>query len=252
MQAGTPNIDWLQQQIALEPDLQQLEQHIASVEPGSGGVFWQPYLNGERAPFFSPEARAGYFGISQHTTRAELLRAVFEGLAYAIVDSLQGYPQGGELYLTGGGAASATAANHCRLHRQNGGFQSFNELSAARRGDSGGAQRRCPEPLSGAGADPLSTPSAGAQPLRRALSGVSPAARADAPGVAGPPRGASTYFRNNVYENCFTAEHAGDLSAFQQLGELRVEGWALEQAEAERRPADRTGPRRRGAGDQLR
>lgn len=108
MQAGTPNIDWLQQQIALEPDLQQLEQHIASVEPGSGGVFWQPYLNGERAPFFSPEARAGYFGISQHTTRAELLRAVFEGLAYAIVDSLQGYPQGGELYLTGGGAASAT------------------------------------------------------------------------------------------------------------------------------------------------
>ncbi len=33
---------------------------------------------------------------------------MFEGLAYAIVDSLQGYPQGGELYLTGGGAASAT------------------------------------------------------------------------------------------------------------------------------------------------
>ncbi|VUS22595.1 FGGY-family carbohydrate kinase [Klebsiella huaxiensis] len=108
MQAGTPNIDWLQQQISLNPDLQQLEQSIASVEPGSGGVFWQPYLNGERAPFFSPEARAGYFGISQHTTRAELQRAVFEGLAYAIVDSLQGYPQGGELYLTGGGAASAT------------------------------------------------------------------------------------------------------------------------------------------------
>lgn len=108
MQAGTPNIDWLQQQISLDPDLQALEQRIASVEPGSGGVFWQPYLNGERAPFFSPEARAGYFGISQHTTRAELQRAVFEGLAYAIVDSLQGYPQGGELYLTGGGAASAT------------------------------------------------------------------------------------------------------------------------------------------------
>ena len=108
MQAGTPNIDWLQQHISLTADLQLLEQSIADVEPGSGGVFWQPYLNGERAPFFSPDARAGYFGISQHTTRAELQRAVFEGLAYAIVDSLQGYPQGGELYLTGGGAASAT------------------------------------------------------------------------------------------------------------------------------------------------
>ncbi|RFC89809.1 carbohydrate kinase, partial [Klebsiella pneumoniae] len=40
--------------------------------------------------------------------RQELQRAVFEGLAFAIVDALQGYPQGGELYLTGGGAASAT------------------------------------------------------------------------------------------------------------------------------------------------
>ncbi|RXX99493.1 carbohydrate kinase, partial [Klebsiella pneumoniae] len=54
------------------------------------------------------DARAGFFGISPHTTRAELQRAVFEGLAFAIVDALQGYPQGGELNLTGGGAASAT------------------------------------------------------------------------------------------------------------------------------------------------
>ncbi|MFW4193059.1 FGGY-family carbohydrate kinase [Klebsiella sp. 10982] len=108
MQAGTPNIDWLQQHISLDADLDRLEQAIAEVEPGSGGVFWQPYLNGERAPFYSPDARAGFFGIRPHTTRAELQRAVFEGLAFAIVDALQGYPQGGELYLTGGGAASAT------------------------------------------------------------------------------------------------------------------------------------------------
>lgn len=108
MQAGTPNIDWLQQHISLDADLGRLEQAIAAVEPGSGGVFWQPYLNGERAPFYSPDARAGFFGISPHTTRAQLQRAVFEGLAFAIVDALQGYPQGGELYLTGGGAASAT------------------------------------------------------------------------------------------------------------------------------------------------
>ncbi len=108
MQAGTPNIDWLQQQLSLFPDLQQLEQNIAAEPPGSGGVFWQPYLNGERSPFYSPEARAGYFGISQHTRRASLERAVFEGLAYAIVDALEDYPTGGTLYLTGGGAASAT------------------------------------------------------------------------------------------------------------------------------------------------
>ena len=108
MQAGTPNIDWLQQQISLSPDLQQLELDIAAEPPGSGGVIWQPYLNGERSPFYSPEAKAGFFGISQHTRRSSLERAVFEGLAYAIVDALEDYPTGGELYLTGGGAASAT------------------------------------------------------------------------------------------------------------------------------------------------
>jgi len=108
MQAGTPNIDWLQRNLSLTDDLQLLEQEIATIPPGSGGVFWQPYLNGERSPFFNPQAKAGYFGISQQTTRAELQRAVFEGIAYAIVDSLQGYSTDGDLYITGGGAASAT------------------------------------------------------------------------------------------------------------------------------------------------
>ncbi|HEY3985841.1 FGGY-family carbohydrate kinase [Cedecea sp.] len=108
MQAGTPNIDWLQQHISLTPDLVALEQEIAAIPPGSGGVFWQPYLNGERAPFYNPTARAGFFGVDQHTSRAALQRAVFEGLAYAIVDSLTGYASEGDLYLTGGGAASAT------------------------------------------------------------------------------------------------------------------------------------------------
>ncbi len=124
MQAGTPNIDWLQQHISLDADLGRLEQAIAEVEPGSGGVFWQPYLNGERAPFYSPDARAGFFGISPHTTRAELQRAVFEGLAFAIVDALQGYPQGG-------GAVSDRrrrslgdlAADYRRLYRTHGGLQ---------------------------------------------------------------------------------------------------------------------------------
>lgn len=65
MQAGTPNIDWLQQHISLDADLGRLEQAIAAVEPGSGGVFWQPYLNGERAPFYSPDARAGFSALAR-------------------------------------------------------------------------------------------------------------------------------------------------------------------------------------------
>ncbi|STW08574.1 putative D-3-phosphoglycerate dehydrogenase [Klebsiella grimontii] len=154
---------------------------------------------------------------------------MFEGLAYAIVDSLQGYPQGGELYLTGGGAASATWLQMIADCTGRTVVSSpFNELSA-----------RGAAILAARSVDALSRYPALEQtryrpnpqahsPLRCALSGLPPAARADAPGVAGPPRGASTYFSGITHMKIvFTAEHAGDLSAFQQLGELRVEGWAL-------------------------
>ncbi|GKW10663.1 carbohydrate kinase [Pectobacterium carotovorum subsp. carotovorum] len=107
MQSGTPNIDWALTTLADDADFQTIGARIADVPPGSGGVFYQPYLNCERAPFYSTSARAGFFGIEQSTTNAHLLRAVFEGLAYAITDSLSGYPAHGDLYIAGGGAASA-------------------------------------------------------------------------------------------------------------------------------------------------
>ncbi|PWC16040.1 FGGY-family carbohydrate kinase [Brenneria corticis] len=106
MQSGTPNIDWALAQLAETTDFDELGKRIARIAPGSDGVFYQPYLNGERAPFYSQYARAGFFGIGQHTTNDHLLRAVFEGLAYAIKDSLTDYPDGGDLYIAGGGAAS--------------------------------------------------------------------------------------------------------------------------------------------------
>ncbi|KAA9001317.1 carbohydrate kinase [Affinibrenneria salicis] len=106
MQSGTPNIDWALAQLAGNADFEQLGARISRIAPGSDGVFYQPYLNGERAPFYSPGARAGFFGIGQHTTNDHLLRAVFEGLAYAIHDALADSPAAGDLYIAGGGAAS--------------------------------------------------------------------------------------------------------------------------------------------------
>lgn len=107
LQSGTPNIDWALSKLTDSKDFLQTSSQLEAVPAGCGGVFYQPYINGERAPFYSPSARAGFFGISQHTTDSHLLRAVFEGLAYAIKDSLADYPAGGRLYLAGGGAASS-------------------------------------------------------------------------------------------------------------------------------------------------
>ena len=107
MQAGTPNLDWAVRELGGDGDLERIGEQIAAIPAGSGGVLYQPYLNGERAPFYSQAARAGFFGIGQHTGNLHLLRAVFEGLAFAIKDSLHDYPPQGDLYLAGGGAASA-------------------------------------------------------------------------------------------------------------------------------------------------
>lgn len=64
MQSGTPNIDWALSTLTDDADFQTINARIARVPPGSGGVFYQPYLNGERAPFYSTSARAGFLASS--------------------------------------------------------------------------------------------------------------------------------------------------------------------------------------------
>ncbi|HEU0119580.1 MAG TPA: FGGY-family carbohydrate kinase [Bryobacteraceae bacterium] len=53
-------------------------------EPGAGGVTFLPYLAGERAPLWSERATGTFSGITPNTTRADLARAVYEGLCYAL------------------------------------------------------------------------------------------------------------------------------------------------------------------------
>lgn len=72
------------------------------------GVIYLPYLNGERAPFVDPLARAAFIGMSPGTTRADLTRAVLEGVAFAYrhaLDTLMTEPLS-RLILTGGGTRS--------------------------------------------------------------------------------------------------------------------------------------------------
>lgn len=91
-----------------------LEGQAASSSPGSNGVFYLPMIHGERAPVRDPHARGVFFGIQKRTTRADLYRAVLEGVAYAMrsirevmEEKLPAGIQVRELCLTGGGARSA-------------------------------------------------------------------------------------------------------------------------------------------------
>jgi xylulokinase len=54
----------------------------ASSPPGSGGVVFTPWLQGERSPVSDAHVRGGFHNVSLRTTRADLVRAVLEGVAY--------------------------------------------------------------------------------------------------------------------------------------------------------------------------
>jgi len=88
-----------------------LTAQAAAAPPGCRGVFWLPYLTGERTPHADPFARAGWIGIHAGTTRAELVRAVLEGATFAMNDAVSILRGRGlrirQVRLSGGGARSA-------------------------------------------------------------------------------------------------------------------------------------------------
>ncbi len=109
--AAAPNLDWMADALAFLPgEWQQMEQSADSAGPGAGGVIYLPYLaeSGERSPFVDSAASAAFLGITRSTTRGQLARAVYEGMALSLVDSLTELPPVSRLRL-GGGASSSFA-----------------------------------------------------------------------------------------------------------------------------------------------
>ncbi len=64
-----------------------LSAEAATVPPGSEGLLWTPYLMGERTPHLDATARAALVGLTASHTRAHIVRAILEGVAYSLKDS---------------------------------------------------------------------------------------------------------------------------------------------------------------------
>jgi xylulokinase len=65
-----------------------LNAEAQQVPHGSEGLFFLPYLAGERTPHADPQARGCFIGLTLAHTRGHLVRSVMEGVAYALRDSL--------------------------------------------------------------------------------------------------------------------------------------------------------------------
>ncbi|MBE2222671.1 MAG: FGGY-family carbohydrate kinase [Anaerolineae bacterium] len=91
---------------------QRLNEAAATVPAGSDGLIFTPWLYGERTPVEDHAIRGGFFNLSLTMTRAHMVRAVFEGVAYnskwllGYVEKFMKRPLS-ELRVIGGGAQSA-------------------------------------------------------------------------------------------------------------------------------------------------
>src|SRR5262249_23532565 len=86
-------------------------QEAAASPAGSEGVIWAPYLMGERTPHLDPHARAALVGLAASHTRAHIIRAILEGVAFSLRDSFEIFGEMGvpveSIRLGGGGARSS-------------------------------------------------------------------------------------------------------------------------------------------------
>ncbi len=117
---GGGSLGWFRDQFgqaerAVSPLIQQNPFELFSLQasqsqPGANGLIFLPYMAGERTPLWSSVARGVFFGLSYSSTRADILRAIMEGCAFAVYDNLQIAEEHGVTvseYLGSGGATQS-------------------------------------------------------------------------------------------------------------------------------------------------
>jgi xylulokinase len=88
MLSAAGSLAWLRQALGRAP-YDELLADAERWEPGTEGLLFQPYLAGERTPHAAPDARGTFVGLTLRHDRGALVRAVLEGVAYGLRDSLE-------------------------------------------------------------------------------------------------------------------------------------------------------------------
>jgi xylulokinase len=92
-QAAGYSLRWFRDQFGVGGDPAQdayarLMTEASTVPAGADGLLWAPYLMGERTPHLDPHARGALVGVSATHTRAHVVRAILEGVAFSLRDTL--------------------------------------------------------------------------------------------------------------------------------------------------------------------
>jgi xylulokinase len=117
---GGGTLKWFRQQLGAAEEAQQattglnvfeiMSREASQIKPGSEGLFFLPYMAGERSPLWDRHAKGVFIGIGYDKTRAHLIRSIMEGCAYALEHNLKTAGESGvnvnELNAMGGSANS--------------------------------------------------------------------------------------------------------------------------------------------------
>ena len=111
MLSAAGSLQWYRDTLAPGTSFDSLVKEAADIKAGSEGLFFLPYLTGERTPYPDPLARGAWVGLTVRHTRAHMTRAVLEGVAFGIKDSFRLISQAGlgsieQVRISGGGAKS--------------------------------------------------------------------------------------------------------------------------------------------------
>ena len=114
-QAAGLSLRWFRDQFGAGKDdgrdpYERLSDEAAKIPAGSEGLFWAPYLMGERTPHLDPNVRGALVGLSASHTRAHVIRAIQEGVAFSLKDTFSIFEEMQvpvtKIRLGGGGARS--------------------------------------------------------------------------------------------------------------------------------------------------
>ena len=83
------SLQWYRNRFAPESSYDELTAAASLSPPGADGLFWLPYLMGERTPHLDANARAGWIGLTAKHQSSDLLRAILEGVCYSLKDGLE-------------------------------------------------------------------------------------------------------------------------------------------------------------------
>ena len=127
--SATNSLDWYRERFVGRMSFGRIEELVNSSPVGSNGVIFLPYLNGERTPHRDSDARGVLFGLSSFHGQSDIVRAIHEGVAFALREGAEcirdlGTPMS-NVRIVGGGSRSHT---WCQMLADNLGVEIWSPL----------------------------------------------------------------------------------------------------------------------------